>query len=40
MQSMGLQPWDSEHAAEGKAIVEAFARHDEEDNKEDKGSSK
>jgi len=32
MLSMGLKPWNPEDAEEGKAILEAFVKADEEGN--------
>ncbi|KID85674.1 Extracellular metalloproteinase 3 [Metarhizium guizhouense ARSEF 977] len=37
MQSMGLKPWESDDADEGKAILAAFARRDKEE--EDKAAN-
>ena len=33
MASMGLKPWDQEDAEEGKAIIGAFARDKDEEDK-------
>ncbi|EFY86133.1 hypothetical protein MAC_07798 [Metarhizium acridum CQMa 102] len=33
MQSMGLKPWESDDAEEGKAIIAAFASDKEEEDK-------
>ncbi|KJZ75913.1 hypothetical protein HIM_04737 [Hirsutella minnesotensis 3608] len=35
MQSMGLKPWDDDDAAEGKAIIAAFASDNEQDTTAD-----
>jgi hypothetical protein len=39
MQSMGLKPWNDDDAAEGKAIIAAFASNQKEDDDEYEGVS-
>lgn len=39
MNSFALKPWDDDDAAEGKAIVEAFASNDEQEDQEEQSAS-